>query len=88
MSVNYTAEALSALNALAANEPALNALLNDELDRFEAEPGLTRWKRRGYGGVTPRTYGFDVSSRRGDLLVLWQQTTDSTITVVYVGGPI
>ncbi len=88
MNVQYTPEALAGLEALPASEPAIIRAVNDELDLFEAEPGLTRWKRRGFGGVSPRTYGFDIHAPRGELLVLWQQTTASMITVVYVGEPI
>lgn len=88
MNVHYTSEALASLEALATTDPAMAAAANDELDRFEADPGLTRWKRRGYAGVTPRAYGFAVRGSVDDLLVLWQQIDDTTITVWYIGAPI
>jgi hypothetical protein len=88
MKIQYTSEAIASLDVLETLDPVLFAAVNDELDRFEAEPGLTRWRRRGYAGVAPRAYGFDVRGPADDQLVLWQQIDDSTITVWYVGTPI
>ncbi len=86
--VQYSPDSIGSLDSLSVASPAMSNVVNAELDRFEAEPGLTRWKRRAYAGVAPRTYGFDIVSRGEEFLVLWQQTSDSTITVVYIGVPI
>ena len=88
MKVQYTPEALASLEALESHDPQVFALVDDELNAFEAEPGLTRWKRRLYAGVVSRSYGFNVRGPVDDRLVLWQKIDSSTITVWYIGTPI
>lgn len=88
MEIRYTPEALAKLGAFLAADPAISRAVNNELDLFEADPSLTRWRKRVYSGVAARSFGFDVHAPSGDALVLWQQTTASNITVVYVGEPI
>ena len=88
MKVQYTSEALAALQELERLDPRMFAAVDDELTRFESEPSLTSWKRRGYAGVTPRAYAFSVKGPVDDRLVLWQQIDPSTITVWCIGHPL
>ncbi len=88
MNFHYNPEAQACLDALESHDPRMFAAVDDELDVFEAEPGLTRWRRRGYSGLTLRAYGFNVRGPGDDFLVLWQQIDPSNITVWYIGPPI
>ena len=88
MEVVYSPEALVSLSSLQVTRPALDLAVSNELDRFESEPGLTRWRRRAYSGVASRTFGFEVRASNDEVLVLWQQTAESKITVVYIGAVI
>ena len=86
--VVYSPEAVASLRSLQVTRPALDLAVSNEMDRFESDPGLTRWRRRAYSGVALRTYGFEVRASNDEVLVLWQQTADSKITVVYIGDVI
>ena len=86
--VQYTPEAIATLRKLQTTNPRMFSAGIADLDSFEAESGLTRWRRRGYAGVTPRAYGFEIRGPVDDQLVLWQQADVETITVWYIGPTI
>lgn len=86
MTILYTDEAREGLAQLEADNPPLAAIVNQELDAFEADPTLTRWRVRGYAGITPRAWGFVVRGATDEVLVLWNETPDPDATVWHIGA--
>lgn len=84
MTVLYTVEAREGLAKIETDNPQLGEVVNRELDAFEADPTLTRWRARGYAGVTPRAWGFVVRGATGEVLVLWNESPDPDLTIWHI----
>lgn len=85
MNVLYTSEARAGLAQLEVDDTRLGEVVNRELDAFESDPTLTRWRARGYAGVTPRAWGFVVRGATGEALVLWSESPDPDVTIWHIG---
>ena len=85
MNVQYTDEAREGLARIEVELPQLAVVVNRELDAFEADPTLTRWRTRGYAGVTPRAWGFVVRGTTDEVLVLWNESPDPDVTIWHIG---